>query len=108
MCVCVFAPDNMVSELESFMGLIQRVTGYVLIRHSHTLSSLSFLKNLRYIDGEELLDEYVRSHAHTNVHARTYTHTGACIHTRTQTLATPILRIRTNSFSLSLSLSLHV
>jgi insulin-like growth factor 1 receptor len=37
----------MVSELESFMGLIQRVTGYVLIRHSHTLSSLSFLKNLR-------------------------------------------------------------
>ncbi|CAL8404701.1 unnamed protein product [Boreogadus saida] len=48
---------NMVSELESFMGLIQRVTGYVLIRHSHTLSSLSFLKNLRYIDGEELLDD---------------------------------------------------
>ncbi|XP_076118364.1 insulin-like growth factor 1a receptor [Alosa pseudoharengus] len=47
---------NIVSELESFMGLIQTVTGYVRIRHSHTLSSFSFLKSLRYINGEELLD----------------------------------------------------
>lgn len=50
--------DNMVAELESFTGLIQRVTGYVRIRHSHTLSSLAFLRSLRYIDGEDLLDEY--------------------------------------------------
>uniref|UniRef100_A0A7N6B2F7 Tyrosine-protein kinase receptor n=1 Tax=Anabas testudineus TaxID=64144 RepID=A0A7N6B2F7_ANATE len=48
---------NMVAELESFTGLIQRVTGYVRIRHSHTLSSLAFLRSLRYIDGEELLDD---------------------------------------------------
>ncbi|XP_019722126.1 insulin-like growth factor 1b receptor isoform X1 [Hippocampus comes] len=48
---------NMVAELESFTGLIQRVTGYVRIRHSHTLSSLAFLRNLQYIDGEELLDD---------------------------------------------------
>ncbi|XP_061879056.1 insulin-like growth factor 1 receptor isoform X2 [Entelurus aequoreus] len=48
---------NMVAELESFTGLIQRVTGYVKIRHSHTLSSLAFLRSLRYIDGEELLDD---------------------------------------------------
>ncbi|XP_058484720.1 insulin-like growth factor 1b receptor [Solea solea] len=48
---------NMVAELESFTGLIQRVTGYVRIRHSHTLSSLAFLRSLRYIDGEQLLDD---------------------------------------------------
>lgn len=60
--ICVFVSmclDNMVAELESFTGLIQRVTGYVRIRHSHTLSSLAFLRSLRYIDGEQLLDEYV-------------------------------------------------
>ncbi|XP_016125696.1 insulin-like growth factor 1 receptor [Sinocyclocheilus grahami] len=48
---------NIASELESFMGLIQTVTGYVKIRHSHTLGSLSFLKSLRYIHGEELTEQ---------------------------------------------------
>uniref|UniRef100_A0A8C9W9Q8 Tyrosine-protein kinase receptor n=1 Tax=Scleropages formosus TaxID=113540 RepID=A0A8C9W9Q8_SCLFO len=48
--------NNIASELESFMGLIQTVTGYVRIRHSHTLGSLSFLKSLHYINGEELLE----------------------------------------------------
>lgn len=41
------------------MGLIQRVTGYVKIRHSHALVSLSFLKSLRFINGHELIDKYV-------------------------------------------------
>uniref|UniRef100_H3D2Z2 Tyrosine-protein kinase receptor n=1 Tax=Tetraodon nigroviridis TaxID=99883 RepID=H3D2Z2_TETNG len=50
-------PNNMVAELESFTGLIQRVKGYVRIRHSHTLNSLAFLRSLRYIDGETLLDD---------------------------------------------------
>ena len=40
------------------MGLIQTVTGYVKIRHSHALGSLSFLKSLRYINGQELIEEY--------------------------------------------------
>ncbi|KAM4744731.1 insulin-like growth factor 1 receptor isoform 2-T2 [Anableps anableps] len=48
---------NMVAELESFTGLIQRVTGHVRIRHSHTLSSLAFLRSLRYIDGESLHED---------------------------------------------------
>ncbi|XP_034540942.1 insulin-like growth factor 1a receptor [Notolabrus celidotus] len=48
--------NNIASELESFMGLIQTVTGYVKIRHSHALGSLSFLKSLRYINGQELID----------------------------------------------------
>uniref|UniRef100_A0A3Q2CA13 Tyrosine-protein kinase receptor n=1 Tax=Cyprinodon variegatus TaxID=28743 RepID=A0A3Q2CA13_CYPVA len=47
---------NIASELETFMGLIQTVTGYVRIRHSHSLSSLSFLKSLRYINGQDLID----------------------------------------------------
>jgi len=38
------------------MGLIETVTGYVKIRHSHALVSLSFLKSLRYILGEEQVD----------------------------------------------------
>lgn len=57
--------DNMVAELESFTGLIQRVKGYVRIRHSHTLNSLAFLRSLRYIDGENLLDEYDHTPTHT-------------------------------------------
>ncbi|XP_030622735.1 insulin-like growth factor 1b receptor [Chanos chanos] len=49
--------NNIASELESFLGLIKTVTGYVRIRHSHTLGSLSFLKSLTYIHGESLWDD---------------------------------------------------
>lgn len=48
--------NNIASELESFMGRLKTVTGYVRIRHSHTLDSLSFLKNLRDINGQDLMD----------------------------------------------------
>ncbi|KAK2107585.1 Insulin-like growth factor 1 receptor, partial [Saguinus oedipus] len=51
-----FNVDNIASELENFMGLIEVVTGYVKIRHSHALVSLSFLKNLRLILGEDQLE----------------------------------------------------
>ncbi|XP_073328728.1 insulin-like growth factor 1a receptor [Pagrus major] len=60
--------NNIESELESFMGLIQRVTGYVKIRHSHALGSLSFLKSLRYIDGNELMDNMYSFSAINNQH----------------------------------------
>ena len=59
--------DNITAELENFMGLIETVTGYVRIRHSHTLQSLSFLRSLRYINGEQLWEEYV-THTHTHTH----------------------------------------
>lgn len=75
MCVCVCS-DNMVAELESFTGLIQRVKGYVRIRHSHTLNSLAFLRSLRYIDGETLLDEYGLTHTHP---LPTHTHGDVCV-----------------------------
>lgn len=51
-------PENIAAELEKFMGLIQTVTGFVKIQNSHALSSLSFLKSLRYINGEELFEKY--------------------------------------------------
>lgn len=60
-CIYLPSPDNIASELENFMGLIQTVTGYVKIRHSDALGSLSFLKSLRYIQGKELIDKYVFS-----------------------------------------------
>ncbi|XP_044212199.1 insulin-like growth factor 1a receptor [Thunnus albacares] len=60
--------NNIASELESFMGLIQTVTGYVRIRHSHALGSLSFLKSLRYINGEELMDKMYSFSAINNQH----------------------------------------
>nr|XP_046250354.1 insulin-like growth factor 1a receptor [Scatophagus argus] len=60
--------NNIASELESFMGLIQRVTGYVKIRHSHALGSLSFLKSLRYINGQELIDNMYAFSAINNHH----------------------------------------
>ncbi|XP_042351337.1 insulin-like growth factor 1a receptor isoform X2 [Plectropomus leopardus] len=60
--------NNIASELESFMGLIQKVTGYVKIRHSHALGSLSFLKSLRYINGQELIDNMYAFSAINNQH----------------------------------------
>ncbi|XP_060779902.1 insulin-like growth factor 1a receptor isoform X1 [Neoarius graeffei] len=60
--------NNIASELENFMGLIQTVTGYVRIKHSHTLGSLSFLKSLHYINGEELLDQMYAFSALDNQH----------------------------------------
>ncbi|KAM7396670.1 hypothetical protein PAMP_019694 [Pampus punctatissimus] len=44
------------------------MTGYVRIRHSHTLGSLSFLKSLRYINGEELMDKMYSFSAINNQH----------------------------------------
>lgn len=49
--------DNIASELETFLGLIETVTGCVKISHSPTLSSLSFLKSLNHIHGKELCDK---------------------------------------------------
>uniref|UniRef100_A0A4W3HNK7 Tyrosine-protein kinase receptor n=2 Tax=Callorhinchus milii TaxID=7868 RepID=A0A4W3HNK7_CALMI len=45
--------NNIAAELEANLGLIETITGYVKIRHSYALVSLSFFKSLRYINGEE-------------------------------------------------------
>ncbi|XP_024864474.1 insulin-like growth factor 1b receptor [Kryptolebias marmoratus] len=57
---------DIMAELESFTGLIQRVTGYVRITNSHTLSSLAFLRSLRHIDGENLLEDVYSFSANNN------------------------------------------
>ncbi|XP_062869073.1 insulin-like growth factor 1b receptor [Trichomycterus rosablanca] len=49
--------NNIASELENFLGLIKTVTGYVRIRNSFTLGSLSFLKSLNHIMGKELYED---------------------------------------------------
>uniref|UniRef100_A0A8C5MB73 receptor protein-tyrosine kinase n=1 Tax=Leptobrachium leishanense TaxID=445787 RepID=A0A8C5MB73_9ANUR len=43
------------TELENSMGLIETVTGHVMIKGSPALVSLSFMKSLRYILGEDQL-----------------------------------------------------
>uniref|UniRef100_UPI00358E24DE insulin-like growth factor 1 receptor n=1 Tax=Myxine glutinosa TaxID=7769 RepID=UPI00358E24DE len=45
---------NIAAELEANLGLIDTVTGYVKIKQSPTLVTLSFLKNLRVIRGDTL------------------------------------------------------
>ncbi|KAG9266987.1 insulin-like growth factor 1 receptor [Astyanax mexicanus] len=60
--------NNIASELENFLGLIKTVSGYVRIRHSHTLGSLSFLKSLRFIYGEDLYDDMYAFSAVDNQH----------------------------------------
>lgn len=52
-----YPSGNIAAELEKYLGLIKTVTGYVKIRSSHALTSLSFLKSLRNIYGEELWEE---------------------------------------------------
>ncbi|XP_026071989.1 insulin-like growth factor 1 receptor [Carassius auratus] len=59
---------NIASELENFLGLIKTVTGYIKIRSSHALSSLSFLKSLRHIHGEELWEDMYAFAALDNQH----------------------------------------
>uniref|UniRef100_A0A8C0Y432 Tyrosine-protein kinase receptor n=1 Tax=Cyprinus carpio carpio TaxID=630221 RepID=A0A8C0Y432_CYPCA len=56
------------TALENFLGLIKTVTGYIKIRSSHALSSLSFLKSLRNIHGEELWEDMYAFAALDNQH----------------------------------------
>ncbi|XP_078388482.1 insulin-like growth factor 1a receptor [Cetorhinus maximus] len=48
--------NNIAAELEANLGLIETISGYVKIRHSYALVSLSFFKSLRYINGEDQLE----------------------------------------------------
>ncbi|XP_078480098.1 insulin-like growth factor 1 receptor isoform X1 [Lampetra fluviatilis] len=48
--------NNIAAELETNLGLIEMVTGFVKIKRSSALVTLAFLKNLRIIRGD-MLDE---------------------------------------------------
>ncbi|XP_030043845.1 insulin receptor-related protein [Microcaecilia unicolor] len=47
---------NIVSELQASLGLIETITGFLKIKHSFALVSLSFFKNLKLIRGDDMVD----------------------------------------------------
>uniref|UniRef100_A0A674PF39 Tyrosine-protein kinase receptor n=1 Tax=Takifugu rubripes TaxID=31033 RepID=A0A674PF39_TAKRU len=46
-------PDNIAAELEASLGQLEEITGYLTVRRSYALVSLSFFRKLRLIRGEE-------------------------------------------------------
>lgn len=50
------SPDNLASELQNSLGLIETITGFLKIKHSFALVSLSFFKNLKLIRGDSMVD----------------------------------------------------
>uniref|UniRef100_A0A673MM63 Tyrosine-protein kinase receptor n=1 Tax=Sinocyclocheilus rhinocerous TaxID=307959 RepID=A0A673MM63_9TELE len=44
--------NNIAAELEANLGQLEEITGYLTVRHSYALVSLSFLRKLRIIHGE--------------------------------------------------------
>ncbi|KAM9500479.1 insulin receptor a [Clarias gariepinus] len=44
--------NNIAAELEANLGQLEEITGYLMVRRSYALVSLSFLKKLRLIRGE--------------------------------------------------------
>lgn len=51
--VFVVAVDNIAAELEASLGQLEEITGYLTVRRSYALMSLSFFRKLRVIRGEE-------------------------------------------------------
>ncbi|XP_053561309.1 insulin receptor-related protein [Bombina bombina] len=47
---------NLASELQRSLGLIETITGFLKIKHSFALVSLSFFKNLKLIRGDSMVD----------------------------------------------------
>ncbi|CAG5896505.1 unnamed protein product [Menidia menidia] len=45
--------NNIAAELEASLGQLEEITGYLTVRRSYALVSLSFFRNLRIIHGEE-------------------------------------------------------
>ncbi|CAL8254318.1 unnamed protein product [Merluccius merluccius] len=46
--------NNIAAELEANLGQLEEITGYLMIRRAYALVSLSFLRKLRLIRGEQL------------------------------------------------------
>nr|XP_014341392.1 PREDICTED: insulin receptor-related protein [Latimeria chalumnae] len=47
---------NLTAELEASLGLIETITGFLKIKHSFALVTLSFFKNLKLIRGDSMVD----------------------------------------------------
>uniref|UniRef100_A0A4W5RFB8 Tyrosine-protein kinase receptor n=1 Tax=Hucho hucho TaxID=62062 RepID=A0A4W5RFB8_9TELE len=48
--------NNIAAELEANLGQLEEITGYLTVRRSYALVSLSFLRKLRVIRGDTLID----------------------------------------------------
>ncbi|XP_077114794.1 insulin receptor-related protein isoform X1 [Ranitomeya variabilis] len=48
--------NNLALELQRSLGLIETITGFLKIKHSFALVSLSFFKNLKLIRGDAMVD----------------------------------------------------
>uniref|UniRef100_A0A8C5RS57 Tyrosine-protein kinase receptor n=1 Tax=Laticauda laticaudata TaxID=8630 RepID=A0A8C5RS57_LATLA len=48
--------ENLASTLQSSLGLIETITGFLKIRHSFALISLGFFRNLKLIRGDSMVD----------------------------------------------------
>lgn len=54
-CFSILLPlGNIAAELEANLGLIEEITGYLKIRRSYALVSLSFFRKLHLIRGQTL------------------------------------------------------
>uniref|UniRef100_A0A3P9HJ73 Tyrosine-protein kinase receptor n=1 Tax=Oryzias latipes TaxID=8090 RepID=A0A3P9HJ73_ORYLA len=54
MIIKIRGGNNIAAELESSLGQIEVITGYLMVRRAYALVSLSFLRKLRIIKGEHL------------------------------------------------------
>uniref|UniRef100_A0A669EDC2 Tyrosine-protein kinase receptor n=1 Tax=Oreochromis niloticus TaxID=8128 RepID=A0A669EDC2_ORENI len=54
MIIKIRGGNNIAAELEASLGQIEEITGYLTIRRAYALVSLSFLRKLRVIRGEQL------------------------------------------------------
>lgn len=48
--------ENLASALQSSLGLIETITGFLKIKHAFALISLTFFRNLRLIRGDSMVD----------------------------------------------------
>uniref|UniRef100_A0A8C5AFH3 Tyrosine-protein kinase receptor n=1 Tax=Gadus morhua TaxID=8049 RepID=A0A8C5AFH3_GADMO len=61
---------NIAAELEANLGQLEEITGYLMIRRAYALVSLSFLRKLRLIRGEQLEGENFSFYALDNQNLR--------------------------------------
>uniref|UniRef100_A0A3B5A4N8 Tyrosine-protein kinase receptor n=1 Tax=Stegastes partitus TaxID=144197 RepID=A0A3B5A4N8_9TELE len=54
MIIKIRGGNNIAAELESSLGQLEEITGYLMVRRAYALVSLSFLRKLRIIRGEHL------------------------------------------------------
>ncbi|XP_017262483.1 insulin receptor b [Kryptolebias marmoratus] len=66
MIIKIRGGTNIAAELEASLGQIEIIKGYLSIRRAYALVSLSFLRKLRLIKGEQLELEFYAFHALDN------------------------------------------